>query len=238
MRTEQAASKRIIEALEYKIEKAIYKSGDKLPSEHDLCNQFSVNPHFVRFAFLDLIHRGLVESKQGKGYFVAKRMRELCYPLSSLTRFTENLNQIGIAAEGKLVDWTLRLANEPEAERLQLTDDQHVYELQIIRCAGDQPFSRSQTVLPKQCVPNFSTNLENFRSLYQLLDRHYRIYPHRVSSTLQAVMPNQQDTEQLNIPENVPILQVRSLTHYPKGRPIEYSCSRIRSDLCRCTIDF
>lgn len=56
------------------IEDGVYKPGEKLPVEKDLCQQMSVGRGTVREAFRLLQARGYVEIKPGRGAFVAERV--------------------------------------------------------------------------------------------------------------------------------------------------------------------
>ena len=47
--------------------------GDPLPSVRGLANELVVNPNTIAKAFNALLQDGLIESQQGRGYFVAER---------------------------------------------------------------------------------------------------------------------------------------------------------------------
>src|ERR671914_2399761 len=52
------------------IETGHYESGDKLPSEHDLCQAFKVSRTVVRQALNELEMEGLLRRRKGRGTFV------------------------------------------------------------------------------------------------------------------------------------------------------------------------
>ncbi|MCO7125266.1 GntR family transcriptional regulator [Sporolactobacillus shoreicorticis] len=239
MNKTQAICADIAQKLTEQIENGSVKSGDKLPSERELCAQFGVNHHVIRFALARLVHLGLVVSHQGKGVFVSERVHEISYPLTNRTRFTENLQKQDVHADGKLLGWQIRQPSQKECLTLQLNPKDQIYDLHIIRYASGQPVSLTQTILAEHHVPGLNTFLTDFHSLYQLLEDHYNIKPLRISSVLQAVISCRQDTEWLGIPENVPILAIESIANDPTaGKPFEISCSRLRGDMCRCLINF
>jgi GntR family transcriptional regulator of arabinose operon len=64
-----------------RIDEGVLVSGEKLPSESQLCTQFGVSRNAVRQAIHNLIHEGLVESIKGVGTFCRTRLPES--PLSS-----------------------------------------------------------------------------------------------------------------------------------------------------------
>jgi DNA-binding GntR family transcriptional regulator len=221
------------------IENGNLESGDKLPSERELCAQFGVNHHVIRFALTQLVHLGLIFSHQGKGFFVSKKVREISYPLTNRTRFTENLQKQSVHADGKLLHWQIRQPDQKERHALQISAKDQVYDLHIIRYASQQPISLTQTILTEYRVPGLDAFLSDFHSLYQLLDDHYKIKPLRTKSALQAVISCRQDTKWLGMPENVPILEIESIANDPTiNMPLEISYSRLRGDMCRCLINF
>src|SRR5918994_4275137 len=52
------------------IEVGRYEPGDKLPSEHDLCQAFNVSRTVVRQALNELEMEGLLRRRKGRGSFV------------------------------------------------------------------------------------------------------------------------------------------------------------------------
>jgi len=48
-------------------------AGDQLPSVRALAEQLVVNPNTVARAYGELVRDGLVEARQGKGFFVARK---------------------------------------------------------------------------------------------------------------------------------------------------------------------
>jgi DNA-binding transcriptional regulator YhcF (GntR family) len=48
-----------------------FKLGDKLPSIHDICNNFNISRDTVVIAYNELKSRGIISPKHGKGFYVA-----------------------------------------------------------------------------------------------------------------------------------------------------------------------
>jgi GntR family transcriptional regulator len=65
----------IYKQLEQQIEKGIIggilQSGDQLPTVREVALQLTVNPNTVARAYRELEYRGLIESAQGRGTFIA-----------------------------------------------------------------------------------------------------------------------------------------------------------------------
>lgn len=56
------------------------QTGDQLPSVRALAERLVVNPNTVARAYGELVEDGLLEAKQGKGYFIADRSRAYSKP--------------------------------------------------------------------------------------------------------------------------------------------------------------
>lgn len=87
----------ISEKLRHQIEAGEYQSGDKLPSEHQLMETFSVSRITVRQAVANLVGQGLAIAYRGKGVFVTPQ-KKVVYSLSSPLVFLEqDMARQGIA---------------------------------------------------------------------------------------------------------------------------------------------
>ncbi len=79
------------------------KEGDKLPSEHRICQVFAVSRPTVREALMRLHADGLVTTRQGSGTFVRKRPSDKLAGLASVSDVAALLRcmEVRIALEGK-----------------------------------------------------------------------------------------------------------------------------------------
>lgn len=75
------------------IERGVYKSGDRLPSEPDLIREYGISRITVRQALDDLEVEGLIVRRHGKGTYVAERQIE--QELVRLTDFVEDMQRAG-----------------------------------------------------------------------------------------------------------------------------------------------
>jgi GntR family transcriptional regulator len=62
--------------------------GEPLPSVRGLATELVVNPNTIAKAYAELVRDGLIEGRQGRGYFVAKR-REIYTKRERKRRFDE-----------------------------------------------------------------------------------------------------------------------------------------------------
>jgi len=63
-------STQVVQEIINDIDKGKYQAGDKLPTEHELIEQFGVSRTVIREAIANLRASNLIETRQGKGAFV------------------------------------------------------------------------------------------------------------------------------------------------------------------------
>lgn len=87
----------ISEKLRHQIEAGEYRSGDRLPSEHQIMETFGVSRITARQAVANLVSQGLAIAYRGKGVFVTPQ-KKVTYSLSSPLVFLEqDLVRQGVA---------------------------------------------------------------------------------------------------------------------------------------------
>ena len=85
--------KQIVNLLNEKIEKGELKPGDKLPSEAELMEAYSVSRITIRSAISELEEDGLVIRSRGKGTFIASK--KAMYSADDTVGFTHSCQQEG-----------------------------------------------------------------------------------------------------------------------------------------------
>jgi DNA-binding GntR family transcriptional regulator len=220
------------------IQSGFFGENEKISSENELCLKFNVNRHVIRQALARLTNLGWITPFQGRGCYVNPLQRPIQYVLSSNTRFSDNMENLGVEYQSELVSWVKDLPSEEEQKNLLLSNNQTVYRLEILRSIKGQPLSMTTTVMSEEEVPYLENYLKNFSSLYRILADYYQMRPVRSRSIFQATLPMLKDAKILEIPENIPIIQIESLMNHPSGNPIEYSIARIRGDMHKCLVEF
>jgi GntR family transcriptional repressor for pyruvate dehydrogenase complex len=125
-----------------KIEEAIrgkhLNTGDRLPSEHELCDQFGVSRTAVREALRMLSARGMISIEKGKGNFIKDLSAETV--TDSLHMYLQSNTKHGyvidVVRARQIIEPSIAAAaaiNHTEDDAMKLRDD--VEELR--RCTGD-----------------------------------------------------------------------------------------------------
>jgi len=205
-----------------------YKAGDFLPSEQELAIRFGVNRHTVRRAIEQLIKSGLVERQHGRGTIVLDL--PLDYTIAKVTRFTENLEQMGKATSSEIVRKLILPARDGVAHRLQLPENDDVIWIESVRSASHKPVCVISHFLPRAHFPDLLTHYAG-GSLHEFIQHHYGIALRRQESLVTAEIPQGDDAALLGMPVNRPLLRVKSVNVSTEdGTPLEYALTRFRAD--------
>lgn len=62
----------LVDSIRNRIENGIYRSGEQIPTEHELTDEYGISRHTVRQAITELVHQGILFREQGKGTFVTE----------------------------------------------------------------------------------------------------------------------------------------------------------------------
>lgn len=106
------------EKIEQKISDGEYKPGEKLQTEGEMAKSFGVSIITVRKAVSELVEKGLVEKKQGKGTFVCQR--KVTKDMKKLQSFSEMCAHMGMKAGGRMLENRLEPASEKIARLLNV----------------------------------------------------------------------------------------------------------------------
>jgi GntR family phosphonate transport system transcriptional regulator len=213
----------------------LYRPGEGLASEGDLAIRFGVNRHTLRRAVDELVDAGLLERRHGRGVFVTDV--PLDYQLGAGTRFTETLSAQGHTTDSGILRNQTIPATERIAQRLGLSLAEPVLWVETLRAADTRPFCVISHFLPATRFPDVAARYTG-GSLHQFLAQTYGCVLRRTESLVTAVLPQGDDARLLGMPQNRPVLRVKSLNVDARdGAPVEYAVTRFRADRIQLRIN-
>jgi GntR family phosphonate transport system transcriptional regulator len=205
-----------------------YGPGDYLPAEGLLAVRFGVNRHTLRRAIDELVEAGLLERRHGRGVFVLDN--QIDYQIGTGTRFTENLAALGLQPENRILCLQTLNATERVAQRLALNLGDRVFWIETLRTASDRQLCVISHFIPANRFPDLDTRYGG-ESLHQFLAANYGCKLKRTESLVTAVLPQGDDAKLLGMPQNRPVLRVKSVNVDERdGAPVEYAITRFRAD--------
>ncbi len=203
------------------IQKGRYAVHDKLPSESRLAELFRVNRNTVRQAISDLVAKGLVLKKNGVGSFVMGRtFQPVKYTLQRISSFTDDMIQMGIIPQTKLIHQSVIEAPPDVAEKLMLGKQKLVILTERLRLGNRIPLVIERSYLPhREYKAILKVRLTG--SLYHLLTKRFHVDLHRSIQTFRAVALSGKDAKLLDLPSRSPGIFLESIIYDSKNIPVE-----------------
>ncbi|OUO58921.1 GntR family transcriptional regulator [Olsenella sp. An270] len=216
----------VIQDIMSKIDGGALKDGERLPSELELCQTYSVSRTTIRHALQELASSGYLIRKVGDGTYVDVTNR-VSYGDSACS-FTEDMARNGKRAGSHVLSYERRAYRAEKDERrigeaLSLRPGDEYHHFVRLRTGNDVPIALSHTSLPYDLFPELGPN--NFgESLYEYAKARYELDLERshITKIVTAVMPDRQQRSQLKIGAE-PLLKVAHPTYLKDGRPFEYT---------------
>ena len=215
--------------LRSRIKNGVWSSGDRLPSEAELCDMFGVSRTVIRQALQDLIHEGLIKRRKGKGSFVAphKISEQL---VQKLTGFYQDMIEQGLEPTTQVLEHIVVPADEEIAGHLGIAAGESVIKIVRLRSVQHTPIVLVTTFLPYALCPQLSEDDLSNQSLYALLENRYGLTIARGRRTIQAVLAEGQQAKLLEVQKGAPLFRLDSLSTLSDGTPIEYYFAYHRGD--------
>jgi GntR family transcriptional regulator len=207
------------------------KVGDQLPTEDSLISRFDVSRITVRRAIQNLVGRGLVEIRRGKGTFVAAP--KITQELTELSGFVEDMHALGRKPTARVISKEIVTANTIVAAHLALTKGQRVVRIRRVRLADGIPLSFDETYLPLEIGKRVMSNNLRTEPIFSLLERKYDIPLVEAEYKLEAVAAEPEVAAALRVKPGSPIFQIERTSYSTGNRPVDYEKLYYRGDLTR-----
>ena len=204
----------IAESLRARIAVGDFPPGRLLPSESELSYEHDASRVTVRKALDALREQGLIDSRQGFGWFVAAD--PLRQTLARLGTLEAQLEESGVKPERKIIEFGFVRAPKVVFEKLH---SRTVLQVRRLNLADGAPFARVTVWVPDDLAGELSRAAVERSSFYENL-------PVAVGSAIQtigAAAATDDDAALLEVPIGSPVLRCTRLTHDTEGRAVLYS---------------
>jgi GntR family transcriptional regulator/GntR family frlABCD operon transcriptional regulator len=198
--------RRLYELLRKQIIDGIFKEGDLLPSENNLCSQYGLTRPTVRHALDSLLNEGLIKKHKGKGSIVSNQPKGIGILSISGTTSAIGKNNLTtkILAKPKVIKW-------PEPFMFFLTEMERqagcIY-LERLRLVDNIPLFYDINYIPNINLPRFTGRNFEDKSLFDMLRKYYHIEIKSGEQKLKAIPANSIVSDFLNVPVGHPVLSL------------------------------
>lgn len=215
------------EQLREQIESGGYQPGDEMPSEIQLAREYGINRLTVHNAVTALVNEGLIRRIQGKGLFVAGKLKER--NLGELGGFTQTARRQEENPGRKLLFRETRPAGIKYARLLDLEPDDRVIYIRRLFLSDNEPYSIEETYIPYEVCPDLEKVDLTVFSLYEALGYH-GIIPKSARQSLSITLLGSKEARVLKIAADTPVFLFEYTSYDENGKKIEFNRSYTRSD--------
>ncbi|MBE1274483.1 histidine utilization repressor [Enterovibrio baiacu] len=191
-----------------KIESKAWPVGRRIPTEAELCEQFSVSRMTVNKAVRDLVNDGLLERTPRLGTFVCQRKAES--PLMDIRNIADEIKERGQVYHSEVLSLKAIKAPEDVAMRLGIMLGGDVYKSDIIHFADNTPLQLEVRWVNPNYAPDYLAQDFTDKTPNQYLVDNCPLSA--IEHTVEAIMPNEVIAQQLQISVDQPCLLLHRRT--------------------------
>lgn len=219
----------LLEILEADIKSGSYKQGDLFATEKSLMERFSVSSTTVRRVLNDLVQKGYLFRRAGKGTFVRRPLFEA--PLGPLSSFIEEMQSQGIMPSWDILSFRIRKDIDPIIyDKLQSTKRRGVYYLKKLMRADGLPIAIYESYWPHEYGEVLKKYDLKTTGIFFIAENALGITLGEAEGTIDAHMPTIEECNYLNIQNNIPLLVKKQVIYSTDGKPVNYVCFSYRGD--------
>jgi GntR family transcriptional regulator len=205
-----------------------YAPGSQLPNEETLLERFGVSRTTLHKTVQNLIKRGLIEIRRGKGTFVTQP--RITQELTELSGFVEDMHALGRHPTARLVDQRVLPATDMAARRLGLMAGTLAVRIQRVRLADGVPLSFDETWLPKEIGEQVMGNDLDIEPIFTLLEEKYATPLVEAEYRLEAACADETVAQALGIEPGSPIFLIERTSYSAGHQPVDYEKLHYRGD--------
>lgn len=206
--------------LKEKIQQGELQIGDYLPSENELCTDFSITRTTVRKALDNLLKEGFIEKQHGKGSRVRERRQSL--GLLNVKGFSEVAGgnvKTEFIAQPTLKNWPDCLSFQPsETDRHQLC-----FHFERLRSVGADPVMLENNWFAASSINDQFDSEFIGASFFKTLSQKYQIEITGSEQELRAEFADERTALLLKIEEHAPVLHISAKFHTDRPNFFIYS---------------
>src|SRR5699024_5469710 len=211
-----------------------WKTGDLIPTETELINEFDVSRTTIRQAINILVNEGVLEKQQGRGTTV--KSLKLTWSLGKLTGYAEEIMERGYVPKSKLIRVEFRDDLFREKNKLQIPDDETLLSIHRIRIADNEPIAFEKTSWPRHIGEILMKHDLSVAQLYQILEEN-NIYLKSAKETIAATNATSYEADLLGVGTGTALLEMNRLSYRVNDKPIEFKQTKYRTDRYQYNVD-
>ncbi len=182
-----------------------------------MAKSFGVSIITVRKAVSELVEKGLVEKKQGKGTFVCQR--KVTKDMKKLQSFSEMCAHMGMKAGGRMLENRLELASEKIARLLNVEKGSQVIYISRVRYADGMPMAIERNYFPLKYAFLLEERFDD-NSLFTFLKEHSHTAVAISEKWIELCRATAAEAELLQMAKGTSMLFIKSVAYTAEKEPI------------------
>lgn len=216
----------LVELIMKDIEEGKYLPNEKIPSERELCELYSLSRVTVRQAIAELENMNVLHKEHGRGTFVSPKMSQT---LQNFYSFTDEMIKLGKTPSSKVLSFKVVEATKKVARKLQCEIESKVFEIVRLRYADADAMMYERTYLPYERFSDLEKSAIENNPMYDVFRNTYAVVFSKAEETLKPVTTRDYEAELLNINPAIPSMMIERIT-FEDDDIIEYTISIARGD--------
>jgi GntR family transcriptional regulator len=212
----------VLDAVQRIVEEGRIGYGEKMPAERDIAEQLGVNRLTLRRVLDSLAANGALTRNGRDGTRLAFPVVFRPLDRDRADSLTETLMADGLAAGGRLLQFSVEPPNTAVAAALALGAGSLVLRIKRVRTVDGLPFCVETSFFDHALTGGLSDEMvTSSPSLYALLETRLGIFPARVDSTLELVQADAETARHLALDAGAPLLLETAIVRDGTERPLE-----------------
>lgn len=221
----------VAESISAQVRSGQLEPNQRLPSESELCQEYSVGRNTVRHAISELVNDGILRTVPGVGTFVVDT--RLDKTAEYLFGFSQEMQFLGKEITSQVVEATIIPADAFLSRRLQIQLGAEVVFLNRVRQMDGEPTAIERSYLPHELCPGILEYDFSEKSLYETLSTVYDKRLDHAEQVIEASLATPEVSELLGLTPPAVVFVFRRETRMASGQVVEYVDSELRADRFR-----
>lgn len=207
---------------------AEFSPGDRLPTEHALCEEFGVSRDTIREALQGLESEGLIRRQRGQGTFLVRlpaKPRD-----ERVTGLVEDFTELKRNTSTRILESSVVRPPSNISDALRVRGGEPLYRIQRLRVLDNEPFAHHDAFLPVEIGIRLSRLDLRRTTLFREIQDTLGITVYEEYQHIDAIVADTDVAALLNIPVGAPLLVVRRVLAEGGAGPAMFFQTHFRSD--------
>jgi len=212
--------KQIAESISLSIQNGVLKYNDKLPTEKEICQMFSISQTAVKMAYETLINDGLIKRIKGKGTYVTNRKT-----------FKTDIKSFSTLEYDEKMERSIVLLEKSDKDssalrELKLGENEKYYLIgTLYRDDSNNQSLFQRAYIPENMFLKLDQKKDDFVNIYELIENQYNYSIKQMHSTFTTVNASPSEALLLGLENDAALYLIRTIVVDDNDNVVAYLCN-------------